>query len=42
VAAPWTPREDQILREKHANLGAKCMEISKFLRRGSGIDVMNR
>jgi hypothetical protein len=42
VSTPWTQEEDQILREKYAELGPKWVEISKGLNGRSGNDVKNR
>jgi hypothetical protein len=42
VSSTWRPEEDQILRQRFAELGPKWVEISKSLQGRSGNDVKNR
>jgi hypothetical protein len=42
VAAPWSADEDQLLRQKFAQIGPRWVEISKLLHGRSGNDVKNR
>jgi hypothetical protein len=39
---PWAPEEDAIVLDKHSEIGAHWVQISKFLPGRSGNDVKNR
>lgn len=42
ICGPWTPAEDSLIISKYLEIGAKWVEISKYIHGRSGNDVKNR